>query len=67
LLSIRFRVSVCSNIVKASKQLDEMYRKARAEALQIEAARQEAKRLILRRKHELAELAQEAAGKSSRR
>jgi len=44
--------------VKPSKLLDEMARKARTEALRIEAARHETKRLLLRRKTELAELAQ---------
>jgi hypothetical protein len=48
----------CQNIVKPSKLLDEMARKARTEALRIEAARHETKRLLLRRKTELAELAQ---------
>ena len=44
--------------MKTSRLLDEMARKVRAEALRIEAARRETKRLILRRKAELAELSQ---------
>ena len=42
--------------MKKSRLLDEMARKVRAEAMRIEAARRETKRLILRRNAELAEL-----------
>jgi hypothetical protein len=42
--------------VKRSRVLEEMVRKARAEALGIEAGRLAAKRLIVRRKVELGEL-----------
>ena len=43
--------------VKKSNLLDEMARKVIAEARRIEAARQEARRLIQRRRVELAEIA----------
>lgn len=44
------------NTVKKSNALDEMARKVKAEALRIEAARHEARRLIQRRRAELAEI-----------
>jgi len=44
------------NTVKKSNPLDEMARKVKAEALRIEATRHEARRLIQRRRAELAEI-----------
>ena len=44
--------------MKKSRLLDDMVRKVRTEALRVEAARRETKRLVLRREAELAELGQ---------